>query len=302
MADVYLAQAIGAAGFERVVAVKLITARLAADPELLAQFLDEARLAACIHHPNVVQIYDLDRQGELYFIAMEMVEGADLSRLLKISRRAELPVPLPIAFRIAMQICAGVHAAHSAKASDGHPLELVHRDVKAANILVSRHGDVKVSDFGIARARDCYLLHRTTRGEMKGTPSYMAPEQVLGKALDPRSDEYAVAALAYELFSSRRINLDPERLLMHGRVGWPHLDPLHELRAELPAELDAIVRRGLAFAADDRYPDCAALLDALEAAAQAHGAIASDRAVGAWVEKLLAWEAEHPVQLVSQAS
>jgi serine/threonine-protein kinase len=299
MADVYLAHAIGAAGFERQVALKIITSKLAEDPELVAQFLDEARLAACVRHPNVLQIYDLDHDGDQYFIAMEYVEGADLSCLLKIARRARVPIPIGVAFRIATQICAGLHAAHSATSCDGQPLELVHRDVKSANILVSRHGTVKVGDFGIAKARAEHLLHHTEQGQLKGTPSYMAPEQGLGGAIDPRSDQYAVAAIAYELFSSSRINLDPERLLMHGRKGWPHLEPLASLRPELPAGLDAILLRALAFEPADRHADCARLLDALEALAVAHGFGVTERAVGSWVVELLAWDEANPALRVA---
>jgi serine/threonine-protein kinase len=290
MAEVHLARVTGEAGFERLVALKLINPQMAADPLLVEHFLDEARLAARLSHPNIVQITDLGRADDQYFIAMEYVEGADLLHLIQLAERRGQPIPPGIALRIVTQVCAGLHAAHTAVGPDGRALELVHRDVKSANVFVARNGAVKVGDFGIAKASEAYRVRKTAAGQAKGTPAYMAPEHRLGHAVDQRSDEYGVGAVAYELLATRVIDLDLTRLVMLGREGWPHLPKLAEVRPELPVELDAIVFRALAFDAEARFSDCAQLQDALEAVATQQRWVENDRAVGKWVQESLAWE------------
>jgi serine/threonine-protein kinase len=287
---VYLARVTGEAGFERLVALKLLNPQMAQSPLIVEHFLDEARLAARLSHPNIVQITDLGRADEQYFIAMEYVDGADLLNLIAMAQKRGQHIPPGIALRILMQICAGLHAAHTAVGPDGQALELVHRDVKSANVFVARNGAVKVGDFGIAKASEAYRARKTEVGQVKGTPAYMAPEHRLAQAVDRRSDEYGVGAVAYELLATRVVDLDVTRLWALGRDGWPHLPRLTETPPGLPAELDAVVFRALAFAADARYPDCAALQDALEAVAAQHQWNESDRAVGKWVQELLTEE------------
>ena len=288
MAEVFLARSSGEAGFEKLVALKVLHRQLASQPIVVEHFLDEARLASRLTHPNVVQIIDLGKADDEYFIAMEYIEGADLERLLELAERRGAPVPLPVALTIVRRICDGLHSAHTAVDSDGKPLDLVHRDVKAANVFVAKNGVVKVGDFGIAKANLASRVNRTEVGQVKGTAAYMSPEHRIGRPVDRRADLYAVGAIAYELFTGTFINLDLERLAVHGREGWPHLTPMSQLRPELPPELDAIVWKALSYERDDRYADCAEMEAALEEVANRHPPIASDKTVAQWVERELA--------------
>lgn len=288
MAEVFMARAKGEAGFAKLVALKVLLPDYAAQPQLVDLFLDEARLAAQVYHPNIVQTVDLGRADQSYFIAMEFIDGADLLRLIALSQSKSQFVPIDIALTVLRAMCAGLQAAHDATHPDGHPLGLVHRDVKSANVFVSRAGIVKVGDFGIAKAHHAGWIRRTEDGMVKGTPGYMAPEQRLGQPIDARADLYAVGAVAYELLTCQPINLDLMQLATRGRDGWPHLAPLSSLRSDIPKELEAAIMRCLAFDRDARFESCAALEMALEAIAMTHPPVASDKAIAYWIEELLA--------------
>ncbi len=286
MADVYLARARGEAGFEKLVAVKVMHPHLARIPRAVDHFLDEARLAARITHPNVVAIQDLGKIGNDYVIVMEYVDGVDLERLLASARGAHRQVPIDVALGIVCRICDGLNAAHKALAPDGTPLNIVHRDVKSANVLVSRQGGVKVVDFGIAKAAQ--QGHNTIAGETKGTPSYMAPEQRVGEVVDVRADVYSVAAVAYEILTGHAVNLDLAALAHLGVENWPHLPVPSSLRAQLPAELDGIVMRAMSFERDKRPADCAVFVATCEAIMKQYGLSASDKDIARWVQGELA--------------
>jgi tRNA A-37 threonylcarbamoyl transferase component Bud32 len=285
MADVYLAQSKGEAGFEKLVAIKVMHAHLARNQRAVDHFLDEARLAARIHHPNVVGIQDLGKIGNDYVIVMDYVEGVDLERLLASARAAQRPVPADVALGILVRICDGLHAAHTATGPDGTPLGIIHRDVKSANVLVSRQGGVKVVDFGIAKAAT--QAHYTVAGETKGTPSMMAPEQRVGEVVDVRADVYSVAAVGYELVTGHAVNLDLAALAHLGVENWPHLPLPSSLRASLPAELDELLLGAMAFERDRRPADCAELGASFEAVMKRHGLAASDKDIGRWAESEL---------------
>ncbi|MDB4962904.1 MAG: Serine/threonine protein kinase [Myxococcales bacterium] len=282
MADVYLAQARGEAGFEKLVAIKVMHSHLARNVRAVEHFLDEARLAARVSHPNVVQIQDLGKIGNDYVIVMDYVDGVDLERLLASARIAQRPVPVNVALGILCRICDGLHAAHKATAPDGTPLGIIHRDVKSANVLVSKQGGVKVVDFGIAKATA--QSHMTVAGETKGTPSMMAPEQRVGEKVDVRADVYSVAAVSFEVLTGQGVNLDLAALAHLGVDNWPHLPPPSSLRAELPPELDEIVLGAMKFDRERRPADCAALESQLEIVMKAHNLSASDKDIARWVE------------------
>src|SRR5688500_17237276 len=194
MAQVWAGKAEGG-GLARTVAIKLVRPEYAADDEYSRMFIDEAMVASSIHHPNVCEIYELGRDGDLLFMVLEWVAGDSLSGLVQ--RGAELrPLPDQVAARIVADSCAGLHAAPEASGPDGQLLGIVHRDVSPPNILVSMHGHVKVSDFGIAKAR--HQLHSKTRtGEIKGKFAYIPPEQILGRGVDRRADVYAMGCVLY---------------------------------------------------------------------------------------------------------
>jgi hypothetical protein len=283
---VYLARATGEGGFERRIALKVLLPHLAREERQRTMFLDEARIASCIDHPNVIQILDLGHaEGQIY-IAMEHVDGADLESTLGLVRAEGRLVPLPIAVAILQRICAGLHAAHTAADLQGRPLRVVHRDVKPGNVLVSRTGAVKVSDFGIAKARQ--QIHTSLLGEARGTAAFMAPEQRLGQVVDARTDVFGVAAIGYELISSLQIDLDLARLSQYGTAGWPHLPSICGVRPEVPPALEQLVFRGLAFTPAERPASCEEIEGELARIAAAAGWLVSDRDLAAWVQGELA--------------
>jgi eukaryotic-like serine/threonine-protein kinase len=282
MADVYLAHSKGEAGFEKLVAIKVMHAHLARNERAVEHFLDEARLAARISHPNVVAIQDLGKIGNDYVIVMEYVEGVDLERLLASARTANRPIPLDVGLGILCRICDGLNAAHTATATDGSPLGVIHRDVKSANVLVSKQGGVKVVDFGIAKAAN--QSHLTVAGETKGTPSMMAPEQRVGERVDVRADVYSVAAVGFEILTGHGVNLDLAALAHLGVENWPHLPLPSSLRPQLPAELDGILLGAMAFERDKRPADCLVFEETIAAVMKKHGLAASDKDIARWVD------------------
>ena len=283
MADVYLARAEGEAGFERLVALKVMLDEFARSQKFVSHFLDEARLAPRLVHPNIVAVTDLGKEGDSYIIAMEYVDGADLARLVQSVAARGVQIPAGVALAIVRRVCDGLHFAHTAVDGDGHPLDLVHRDVKSANVFVARNGSVKVGDFGIAKIAGAGRTAKTEIGEVKGTAAYMAPEQRTGQDVDARADVYAVGAICYELLTGRTINLDLAMLAHLGREGWPHLAPPSSVRAELPTELDALVFRAMAFERDDRFASCEALEQAVAEVADRHGLTANDKLIARWL-------------------
>ncbi|HLL23433.1 MAG TPA: serine/threonine-protein kinase [Kofleriaceae bacterium] len=285
MADVYLAHSKGEAGFEKLVAIKVMHPHLARNQRAVELFLDEAKLAARIHHPNVVAIQDLGKIGEDYVIVMDYVEGVDLERLLASARASGRPVPVDVGLGILCRICDGLNAAHRAVAPDGTPLGLIHRDVKSANVLVSRQGGVKVVDFGIAKAAT--QAHVTITGETKGTPSMMAPEQRVGEQVDIRADVYSVAAVGFEILTGQAVNLDLAALAHLGIANWPHLLPPSSVRPDLPPELDRILLGAMAFERDRRPADCATFEATVETVMKAHRLSCSDKDIARWLESEL---------------
>jgi hypothetical protein len=281
MADVYLARARGEAGFEKLVAVKVMHPHLARNDRAVEHFLDEARLASRIDHPNVVQIHDLGKVGNDYIIVMEYVDGVDLEKLLASARAAQRPVPVEVALGILGRVCDGLNAAHNSTTVDGKPTNLVHRDVKSANVLVSKQGGVKVVDFGIAKAAS--QNHLTMAGETKGTPSMMAPEQRVGETVDVRADVYSVGAVAYEILTGHGVNLDLAALAHLGIENWPHLPLPSTLRPQLPIELDALLMQCMSFERDKRPANCAALEISFDQIMKKYGLSASDKDIARWV-------------------
>ncbi len=286
MADVHLARSRGEAGFEKLVALKVMHPFLARSERAVAHFLDEARVAAQIVHANVAQIYDLGKAGDDYMIVMEYIEGSSLDSLLASARAGGRQVPIPVALGILRRICDGLDAAHRAVANDGTPLMIVHRDVKSGNVLVSRQGVVKLVDFGIAKAAQ--QSHVTMAGETKGTPSMMAPEQRVGDVVDQRADVYSTAAVGYELLTGAAVNLDLAALAHLGTEGWPHLPKPSTLRPELPVELDDILLRAMSFDRTLRPENCHALESQFEDLAKLHHLECSDKDIARWAQGELA--------------
>jgi eukaryotic-like serine/threonine-protein kinase len=285
MGTVYLARRSGMHGFQRLVAIKRLHPHLRDDPDLVRMFIDEARLAARIHHPNVVPIVEVGDDASGLYVVMDYIEGGSASDLALAASSAKTPLSRPVALRIALDALAGLHAAHSLLDDDGQRLEIVHRDVSPQNILVGVDGLARLTDFGIARAAS--RLHETKRNEIKGKLGYMAPEQALGHPLDARVDVFAMGVVLWELVAGRllfRSESDAESInnLLYRRV-----PRLAQVSPSVPPELDEICARALSRNPDDRFSTALAFLDALERAGRGLGEIASHREVGVAVEALV---------------
>jgi serine/threonine-protein kinase len=288
MGTVYLGRVVGAGGFERRVAIKVMHPHIAEEPSFIAMFLDEARLAARIHHPNVVATLDIDQTEEGLFIVMEYIEGLTVRQINHALRaRAERLTP-PVALRIVLDALAGLHAAHELTDPEGKPLDIVHRDVSPPNLLVGVDGITRITDFGIARASS-RLGESTKKGEIKGKVGYMAPEQLRSAALDRRSDVYAVGVVLWELLTGQRaFRGDSDAAVLMAALGGITRAP-GELEPEIPQGLSAACMGALAHEQQWRYPSAAAFGEELERAArEASLPIASPREVGAAVRDLVA--------------
>jgi eukaryotic-like serine/threonine-protein kinase len=202
MASVWVARLQGAHGFEKLVALKTILAEHASDPEYEAMFLDEARIVANIRHHNVAEILDLGSADAMLYLVLEWVEGDSLALLERAALRHKEPIPMTVAMRIVAQMCAGLHAAHELADRNGKALNVVHRDVSPQNVIVSATGEVKLIDFGIAKAVD-QLSEHTRTGVLKGKISFMSPEQALGKRVDRRADVWAAGVVLYQLLAGK---------------------------------------------------------------------------------------------------
>lgn len=262
MGEVWLARQPGLQGFEKLVVIKRLLPHLAEDDEFVHMFLDEGRIAARLNHPNVVQIFDLGREGDYYFLTMEYVHGDDVRRIWKAGAKAGRPIPPELACRIVADAAAGLDFAHKKADDKGEPLQIVHRDISPHNIIVTFDGGVKVIDFGIARARG--RISHTATGALKGRFEYMSPEHAAGQEVDHRTDLFALGVVLWETLTGRRLfkrDGETQTLLAVGECDVPAPSTLNP---DLPPGLDEIVLKALAKNRDDRYEDCAAFRLALE--------------------------------------
>jgi serine/threonine protein kinase len=262
MAELFLAKQSGLEGFEKVVVIKRILSHLAQDEEFVTMFLDEARIAAKLSHPNIVQIYDLGKADDSYYIAMEYVSGRNVQHILNKQEEKGSLMPIEHACRILAGVCDGLHYAHSRKDYDGQPLNIVHRDISPQNILVSFAGGVKVVDFGIAKAST--QLAQTRAGVLKGKYAYMSPEQVRGQPIDHRSDIFAVGLVMYESLTGRRaFERDSSLKTLKAIVQEKPLNP-RELNPDIPLEVVKLLSKALEKSPDRRYKNAQEMQLAIE--------------------------------------
>jgi serine/threonine protein kinase len=286
MAEIFLARASGIEGFEKVVVLKSILGQHASDEQFVRMFLDEARLAATLHHPNVAQVFDIGRAGEQHFFTMEYVEGQDLRRIVEAAGKRPDGLPLEHAIAIVVGAAAGLHYAHERVGPDGVPLGIVHRDVSASNILVSYDGCVKVVDFGIAKAATHKAATRT--GFIKGKVACMSPEQCRGETLDRRSDVFAIGVLLYELTTGKRpFEGENDYAILHQIVD-KDVTPPSVHRPAYPPGLEALVLRALRRDRDDRYATAQELQIDLETFARENDLVISPIELGRFMEELFA--------------
>jgi len=263
MAEIFLAKTEGPLGFEKMVVVKRISPPLLGDPQFLEMFLQEAKLAAQLDHPNIAQVFDFGESGGDYFLAMEYVDGPNLRTLSTQAHKAGKPIPFPLCTKIVSYACEGLAFAHEyASPKTNRPMNIVHRDVSPDNIVLAKNGSVKVVDFGIAKAAE--QLYQTQSGYRKGKLAYMAPEYLRGHAPDRRSDVYALGVVLYELLSNwKPYDAENEIALMHAMI-YEAIVPLRERRHDVPEELERIVSRTLGRDPGTRYQSCRELHAALE--------------------------------------
>jgi serine/threonine protein kinase/DNA-binding response OmpR family regulator len=264
MAELFRARFRGAEGFQKIVAVKKILPHIAGDEEFLTMFADEAKLAAQLNHPNIVHIFDLGKiESGGYFIAMEFVDGRDLRSILQLARDTGLRMPVPLAVSIGARVAAALDYAHRRRGDDGRELHIVHRDVSPPNILVSTDGDIKLCDFGIARAAS--KVSRTESGALKGKVPYMSPEQAWGKGVDQRSDIYSLGAVIFELVAGRRLYRGESEMETLEKVRAGEVVAPSTLNPEVPPAIDAALLKALAREPDGRYANVSEMLRDLEA-------------------------------------
>jgi serine/threonine-protein kinase len=278
MATVHLGRLVADKGFARTVAIKRLHPHLAKQPDFATMFVDEARLAARVRHPNVVQTLDVVQRDEELLLVMDYVHGESLARLVGQARRQDTMVPLDVASGILCGALAGLHAAHEATNEHREPLGLVHRDVSPHNVLIGTDGVPMVVDFGVAKATG--RLTHTRSGFVKGKLAYMAPEQIRRQGVDRRTDVFAAAVVLWELLAGRRLfdgDNDGEIIL---QVISGDIEPLSRLRADVSAALEEVLMRGLAREPSARWATARAMADALERACPP----ASPRVIGEWVE------------------
>lgn len=251
MAEVFRAESAGLEGFKKTVAIKRVLPQLAEKKQFIGMFLDEARVSAHLSHSNCVQVFDVGVGDNTFFIVMEYVDGTDLKTVIEYYRRHQTLMPLEEACLISVRICEGLAYAHELKDANGRPLNIVHRDMSPPNVLITRHGEVKIVDFGLAKANS--QLEKSEPGIIKGKFGYLSPEVAMGQVADARTDIFAVGIILWEMLAGRRLfvgntDLETVHLVQAARV-----PPLQQFNPQVGQELSQVVARALARDPDQRY-------------------------------------------------
>jgi len=299
MAMVWAARLKGSRGFQKIVAIKTMLPKLSEDEQFEQMFLDEASLASEIHHPHVVEIHDLGEHQGVLFLVMEWIDGVPLNQLMK-AARAEGGVPIPVAVRIAMQACAGLHAAHELRNNEGKLVGLVHRDVSPQNILVTHEGVAKVVDFGVAKAT-AMGGGATVAGQIKGKVAYMAPEQIKGAAIDRRVDLFALGIVMYALTTGKHpFRRESEAATMYNICAPQPVMPPRKVNAAYPPEVERIIVKALAKEPDKRYQTANEMLRDLDQL-PSHLRASTDEEVAIFVRKLFGQKREERQAALAEA-
>src|ERR1041384_1578092 len=288
MAEVFVAKAFGVEGFERLLAIKKILPTMGEDAEFISMFVDEARIAVQLNHANIVQVLELGKHDENLYIAMEYISGRDLRQLIERFRKRQQPMPVPQTCIIVAEVCEALDYAHRKRDAQGKPLGIVHRDVSPQNVLVSFEGEVKLIDFGIAKAES--RLQKTQAGILKGKFSYMSPEQVKGQNIDGRSDVFACGILLWELISGEKLFTGDSDFAVLEKVRNGVVPPLRNC----PEDLQRIVMKALANDPNERYQAASELHDELMRFTLVGGMMYGHRQLAEWLrdEFRADWEKE----------
>ena len=293
MASVHIGMLTGAVGFRRMVALKQLHSRFIHDPDFVAQFINEARLAARIHHANVVQTLDVVWTGKQLMLVLEYVDGDTLNRVLRSAFERRQQVPIEVACSIATGLLHGLHAAHEVRDEEGVPLDIVHRDVSPQNILIARDGVARVLDFGVAKA--LAQSPNTQSGLLKGKFGYMAPEQIMRGQVDRRADVFAAGVVLWETLTCRRLFQASKNIEQAmSRVISAEIPPPSAFRPTIPRELDAIVMKAMERDAEKRFQSAEELAVALEEGVS----VASPHLVKTWFGPLASPELAQRAELI----
>jgi eukaryotic-like serine/threonine-protein kinase len=262
MAEIHLAKAKGIAGFEKYVALKMIHPNFAEDEQFIDMLVDEAKIAVQLTHQNIAQTFDLGRVGDTYYISMEYVDGADLYKVLRRASEQDIEFPLDVCAFIAKEVATGLDYAHRKRDVTGAQLGIVHRDVSPQNVLVSYAGEVKLVDFGIAKAT--MKVKQTAAGVIKGKYYYMSPEQASGGRVDSRSDIFSAGIVLYEMLTGQMLYLEEDLHRLLDMVRRADIASPSKLRRGIPPQLERIVMHALAKTPPERYQSGADMASDLE--------------------------------------
>ena len=251
MAEVFIAESAGIEGFKKQVAIKRVLPSLSEKKRFIAMFLDEARLSAHLTHSNVAQVFDIGVGDSAYFIVMEYVDGADLKAIIEHQRKVGQLFPVEHACYIAEKLCEGLTYAHELRGPDGQPLQVIHRDMSPPNVLITKHGEVKIVDFGLAKATS--QLEKSEAGMVKGKFGYLSPEAAQGLEIDHRTDIFAVGIILWEMLAGRRLFLGETDFGTVKLVQEAKIPSLSALNSAVPPELEPILSRALARDPAERY-------------------------------------------------
>jgi serine/threonine protein kinase len=280
MAAVHIGRLLGTAGFSRTVAMKRLHRQFAGDPEFVAMFLDEARIAGRIRHPNVVSTLDVVNLDNELYLVMDYVQGESIAHLMRSLGQSNAKMPPGIAVSIACEMLAGLHAAHEATDDRGEPLGIVHRDVSPQNVLVGTDGIARVVDFGVAKAVG--RIQTTREGQIKGKTAYMAPEQIRGRPVDRRTDVYSASVVLWEMLTGERLFKSDSAAGAMTQVLEKVIPPPGSIVPGIAAGLDAAVLRGLSRDAADRFATARELGRVLEEVCARESAMR----IGDWVRQV----------------
>ncbi len=300
MAEIWLSRQSGLAGFNRFIVIKKILSHLAEEQTFVDMFRDEARMSAQLTHPNIVQVYDLGESDGTFFIAMEYIAGENLAALAWRGVKRNNPLSPPFAARILADSCKALHYAHHLKGSDGVPLEIVHRDISPQNILVTYEGEVKVVDFGIAKAAS--KSQHTKTGMLKGKFSYMSPEQCLGHPVDKRSDIFALGIVLYELCTGKRLFKHESELMILEMITKRRITPPREVAPNIAPALEAIILKALEKDVEQRYQTAQEMQIALEDYLRSERRISTNADLSSFMRELFGDKIDEKRRLVELAS
>ncbi len=283
MAEVFRAKAFGVEGFERLVAVKRILPSIAEDTDFITMFIDEAKIAVQLNHANIAQIFDLGKVGDAYFIALEYVHGKDVRTVFDLARKEGEALPVGMSCYVMMKVLEGLDYAHNKRDATGRDLELVHRDISPQNLLISYDGDVKLIDFGIAKAAG--KAGKTQTGILKGKFGYLSPEQVAGVEIDRRSDVFGAGIVLYELLTLERLFAGDSDFSTIEKVRNIQIPAPSSYNKKIPKELERIVLKALSRDVDTRFQSANELHDALQSFLYSSGEAFARRDLSAWMRK-----------------